>query len=146
MEIDDEMARDLMQLPEITGVVSRVGSDELRLDPMGLNETDIFLVTRPRSEWTVPGVAALQQGIREKLGRHPGVLLGFTQPIDMRVSEMISGVSSAVAVKLFGDDFTALGDRAWRIESAPQSVVYSRPSSAWASSCPEERKWLPVAR
>ena len=132
MEIDDEMARDLMELPEITGVVSRVGSDELRLDPMGLNESDIFLVTLPREEWPEPDVEALQRRIRDKLSRHPGILLGFTQPIDMRVSEMISGVASDVAIKLMGDDLDILEDRAGRIAS----VVSRTPGAVDVSSTP----------
>ncbi len=122
MEIDDAIARELMQLPEVTGVVSRVGSDELRLDPMGLNETDVFLVTKPRSEWTVASQAELEAQMRAIIENHPGVIYGFTQPIDMRVSEMISGSSAAVAIKLMGDDLAVLESKAKQIESVVNGI------------------------
>jgi cobalt-zinc-cadmium resistance protein CzcA len=117
MEIDDAIARKLMELPEITKVVSRVGSDELRLDPMGLNETDVFLETIPRREWSVDGIEGLQEKMRDVLETFPGVIYGFTQPIDMRVSEMISGVTSAVAIKLLGDDLEVMERKAKEIEA-----------------------------
>ena len=117
MEIDDAIARELMRLPEITGLASRVGSDELRLDPMGLNESDVFFETTPRSEWTVDSVEELQDKIRGVVEKFPGVIYGFTQPIDMRVSEMISGVTSAVAIKLNGDDLEQLELKSKEIEA-----------------------------
>ena len=98
LEIDSRIEAEILKLPEVEAVVSRVGSDELRLDPMGLNESDVFFVTRPRKEWPDPSMEALHAKLREILENFPGVAYGFTQPIDMRVSEMISGVSSAVAV------------------------------------------------
>jgi cobalt-zinc-cadmium resistance protein CzcA len=84
---------------------------------MGLNETDVFLVTRPREEWREPDVGFLQRRIREKLDVYPGLLYGFTQPIDMRVSEMISGVSSDVAIRLLGDELEVLEELSQRIEA-----------------------------
>jgi len=122
MEIDDAIARELMKLPEITGLASRVGSDELRLDPMGLNESDVFFEIKPRSEWTVDGIEALQEKIREIVDGFPGVIYGFTQPIDMRVSEMISGVSSAVAVKLLGDDLDLMESKSKAIEALVNGI------------------------
>ena len=106
-----------MTLPEVTGVVSRVGSDELRLDPMGLNETDVFLITRPREEWSIPDPMVLQEKMRAILDEFPGINYGFTQPIDMRVSEMLTGVRSAVAIKLLGDDLEILDNKAQQIET-----------------------------
>ncbi|MDF1850047.1 MAG: CusA/CzcA family heavy metal efflux RND transporter [Verrucomicrobiales bacterium] len=117
LEIDVEIEKELLKLPEIESAVSRVGSDELRLDPMSLNESDVFFVTKPRSEWPEPSMEALHAKLRDILDQFPGVAYGFTQPIDMRVSEMISGVSSAVAVKLSGDDLDVLDARAAEIES-----------------------------
>lgn len=122
MEIDDRIAKDLMALPEVTGVYNRTGSDELRLDPMGLNETDAFLETKPRSEWPDPDPAVLEGKIREILARYPGVVSGFTQPIDMRVSEMLSGVTSAVAIKLTGPELDGLEKFSARIEEVVSSV------------------------
>lgn len=117
MQGDIAVQKALMQLPEIEGMVSRVGSDELRLDPMGFHETDAFVVTRPRSEWEAKSVFELQDKMRAALDDIPGLDYGFTQPIDMRVSEMLTGVRSAVAVKLFGDDLTKLDALGQRIES-----------------------------
>ena len=116
MVIDDQISKELMALPEVTGVFNRTGSDELRLDPMSLNETDAFLETKPRSEWPDPDPAVLEAKIREILDRYPGVVSGFTQPIDMRVSEMLSGVTSAVAIKLTGPDLEGLEKFSTRIE------------------------------
>lgn len=122
MAIDDQIAQDLMALPEVIGVYNRTGSDELRLDPMGLNETDAFLETSPRSEWPDPDPAALEGKIRQILARYPGVVSGFTQPIDMRVSEMLSGVTSAVAIKLTGLELTGLEDLSSRIAEVVSHV------------------------
>lgn len=108
MELDGEIQRRMLELPEVLHVVSRVGSDELRLDPMGLHETDHYLVTRPREEWRFDRDEELVDALRERLSQVPGVSFGFTQPIQMRTSEMITGVRAALAVKLFGTDLEAL--------------------------------------
>jgi len=123
LEIDDRIAAELMALPEITGVVARVGSDELRLDPMGLNETDCFLQTKPIHEWPDPDPAALEKKIRAILATYPGIVSGFTQPIDMRVSEMISGVTSAVAIRLSGPDLAILETLSARIEEVARQTT-----------------------
>ncbi len=122
MAIDTAMQKKIMEIPEVTGVVARVGADELRLDPMGLNEADCFLVTKPREEWEADDVAALQDKIRAVLDAFPGVNSGFTQPIDMRVSEMITGVRSAVAIKLRGDSLEVLDEKAQAIEALLRTV------------------------
>ncbi len=103
--IDMQFQKALMErVPEVTGVVSRTGSDELGLDPMGLNETDSFLILKPREEWTVPDKDALADSIREVIADFPGVSFAFTQPIQMRVDEMLTGVRGDLAIKVFGDD------------------------------------------
>jgi cobalt-zinc-cadmium resistance protein CzcA len=117
LEIDNAIAKELMELPEIDGVIARVGSDELRLDPMGFNETDCFLVTKPRAEWPDPDPASLEKKIRVILDRYAGIITTFTQPIDMRVSEMISGVTSAVAIRLVGPDLAELESLSQEIEN-----------------------------
>ena len=126
IEIENRLQQALIEkIPEITGVVSRIGSDELRLDPMGLQESDSFLVTLPRDQWTVESVEALQANIREVLDDFPGINYGFTQPIDMRVSEMLTGVRAAVALKLKGLDLDTLEQKAIEIES----VIEKTPGS-----------------
>ncbi len=103
--IDMQFQKALMErVPEVTGVVSRTGSDELGLDPMGLNETDSFLILKPREEWTVPDKDALADSIREVITDFPGVSFAFTQPIQMRVDEMLTGVRGDLAIKVFGDN------------------------------------------
>ncbi len=92
----------LAQVPEVERIVARVGSDELGLDPMGLNETDSFLVLKPRAAWRFKTKEELIDAIRAAAEAVPGVNLSFTQPIEMRTSEMLSGVRGDLAVKVFG--------------------------------------------
>ncbi len=112
--MDGKIQRALMSLPEVTGVVSRTGSDELRMDPMGLYDTDNFLQTIPRSQWH-RSVAEFKKALRQKLMQIKGIDFAFTQPIEMRVSEMLTGVRSALAIKLYGDDLHELDTLSGRI-------------------------------
>ncbi|WP_167631817.1 efflux RND transporter permease subunit [Mariprofundus ferrooxydans] len=107
LEMDKKIQKAMMSLPEVTGVVSRTGADELRMDPMGLYQTDNFLQTRPRSEWTRT-LPEFKKALAEKLSEFKGIDYAFTQPIDMRVSEMLTGVRAAMAIKLYGDDLHKL--------------------------------------
>ena len=100
--------RVLQAVPEVRSIVARVGSDELGLDAMGFNDTDTFLVLKPRSEWRSDSKEALLDALRAVAAEFPGMNLSFTQPIEMRTSEMLSGVRGDVAVKIFGDDPQAL--------------------------------------
>lgn len=105
IQIDMRVQRAILQqVPDVTGIVARAGSDELGLDPMGLNETDSFLVLKPRAEWQSKDKNELIESIREVLADFPGVGYAFTQPIEMRVSEMLTGVRGDLAVKIFGAD------------------------------------------
>jgi len=112
---DAPIQKAFMELPEVTGVVSRTGADELRMDPMGLYQTDNFILTKPRSEWNID-LPTFQEKLREKLKRFPGLDYAFTQPIDMRVSEMLTGVRAAMAIKLYGDDLGTLEKISRQIE------------------------------
>ena len=94
--------RILERVPEVRSIVARVGSDELGLDPMGLNETDSFLVLQPRAQWRFKNKEELIDAIRKAAEGIPGINLSFTQPIEMRTSEMLSGVRGDLAVKVFG--------------------------------------------
>ena len=105
----------LKNIPEITTVVARVGSDELGLDPMGLNETDTFLIFKPKDEWSVGTKEELIEKIRAVMEQMPGISFGFTQPIEMRVSEMLTGTRGDLAVKLFGADLAVLEEKAKEI-------------------------------
>ncbi|MDP2806199.1 MAG: efflux RND transporter permease subunit, partial [Gallionellaceae bacterium] len=118
---DAQYHRAMMTLPEVTGVVSRTGADELRLDPMGLYQTDNFVLTKPRDQWT-RSIAAFQEDLRKKLEAFEGIELAFTQPIDMRVSEMLSGVRAALAIKIYGDDLTVLEEKSKEIEELVSKI------------------------
>ena len=113
LELDLAVQRKLMEkVPEVKGVVARVGSDELGLDPMGLNQTDSFLVLKPKNEWRMRDKEALTDEIRKVLDDMPGISYAFTQPIEMRVNEMILGVRGDLAIKIFGNDLVKLDEMA----------------------------------
>ena len=112
--------RVLAQVPEVQRIVARVGADELGLDPMGLNETDSFLVLKPRNEWRMGSKEELLDELRKVGAEFAGVNLSFTQPIEMRTSEMLSGVRGDVALKIFGSDpqqLTQLAEQAVKVLS-----------------------------
>ena len=116
----------MSQVPEVKGIVARAGSDELGLDPMGLNQTDTFLVLKPREQWRKQDKEWLLDELRKVLTQFPGVAYSFTQPIDMRVQEMVIGVRGDVAVKIFGTELGALNGLAAQIESVLKTVKGSQ--------------------
>lgn len=105
----------LAEVPEIRNIVARTGSDELGLDPMGLNETDNFLVLAPRDQWRQADKEWLSEQIRETMKQFAGMDVAFTQPIEMRVAEMLTGTRGDLAVKIFGSDLAQLNGLAERI-------------------------------
>ena len=99
----------LMEFPEVLRVISRTGSPDVATDIMGLEQSDIFVTLRPVSEWTVAGREELIEKFDEALSKAlPGTAFGFTQPIEMRVQELLGGAKSDVGIKLFGDDLATL--------------------------------------
>ena len=112
----------LQQVPEVQGVYSRAGADELGLDPMGINQTDNFLLLKPREQWQVPDKAALIEKLRRVMHGIPGLDYNFTQPIEMRVNEMILGVRGDLALKIFGTDLKVLDQKAQEIIKVLESV------------------------
>lgn len=99
----------LKAFPEVVRVISRTGSPDVATDLMGLEQSDVFITLRPVSEWTVPGREELIEKFDEALGKAlPGTAFGFTQPIEMRVQELLGGAKSDVGIKLFGEDLTTL--------------------------------------
>ena len=107
----------LKRVPEVQGIVARSGADELGLDPMGLNQTDTFLVLKPHDTWRNPDKEWLIGQLREVMESFPGVDSTFTQPIDMRVSEMLTGVRGDVAVKIYGTSLSELNAMALKVEA-----------------------------
>ncbi len=123
VETDLMIQRAIMEkVPEVQGIYSRVGSDELGLDPMGLNQTDNFLVLKPQSEWRVQAKEGLIDHLREVMEQLPGIAFSFTQPIDMRVNEMILGVRGDLAIKLFGPDLDVLAAKAEQMVTVLQGI------------------------
>ena len=109
-----EIERVLRGFPEVTQVVTRTGSPEVATDVMGVELSDVFVILKPQQEWTTATTRdALIEKLKEKItDRVPGVGLGFTQPIEMRFNELIAGVRSDLAVKVFGPDLDVLKQQA----------------------------------
>lgn len=112
----------LANVPEVIGMVSRSGSDEIGLDPMGLNETDGFLTLKPREEWRKADKAWVTAEIRKVMAGLPGVTPSFTQPIEMRVAEMLTGSRGDLAVKVFGPDLGTVNRLAGEIETTLRGI------------------------
>jgi cobalt-zinc-cadmium resistance protein CzcA len=112
-------------VPEVESIVARVGSDELGLDPMGTNETDAFFKLKPRAEWRRPDKEWLIDQIRQVGGEFAGINFSFTQPIDMRVSELISGVRGDLAIKIYGTDLNQLDALAQKIAAVVAGIAGS---------------------
>jgi len=125
LRLNTRLQQVLMQVPEVQGIVARSGADELGLDPMGLNQTDTFLVLKPKDQWQVADKAALLDKLRTQLALFPGIATSFTQPIEMRVNEMILGVRGDVAVKVWGPDLAELA----RLAEQVHQVLEKTPGS-----------------
>ena len=101
---------------EVLQVVSRIGASEIPTDPMGLNSCDLIIDLKNPSEWKKAGnMEELAEKMKESLSVLPGVSFEFTQPIQMRFNELIAGVKSDIAIKIYGDDLEILYDKAQEI-------------------------------
>ncbi|GGX06137.1 efflux RND transporter permease subunit [Undibacterium macrobrachii] len=114
--------RILETVPDVLNVIARVGSDELGLDPMGLNETDTFLVLKPHDQWKSKSKEALIDQLRTVTAEFPGVNFSFTQPIEMRTSEMLSGVRGDLAIKIYGSNNQTLAQLAESIVKTVEGI------------------------
>lgn len=108
LKIAGEVERVLLEIPDVRSVVSRTGANELGTDPMGMELSDMYVLLKPNSEWQAPSKAAIEEQVRHRMAQVPGIAFGLSQPIAMRVDELVSGVRSQVAIKLFGDDLETL--------------------------------------
>jgi cobalt-zinc-cadmium resistance protein CzcA len=123
IEIDKKIQQIIMQFPEVGSLVSRLGRPDIASDPMGLNWSEIFVSLKPQSEWkNAKTKDELAEKMVEELHRIPGVNYNITQPIAMRVDELISGVKSDIAIKLFGDNLDIIKQKAERIAQVVTSV------------------------
>ncbi|GAA8384004.1 efflux RND transporter permease subunit [Helicobacter pylori] len=126
-----DQSRDLMlniesaikkHVKEVKSIVARTGSDELGLDLGGLNQTDTFISFIPKKEWSVKTKDELLEKIMDSLKDFKGINFSFTQPIEMRISEMLTGVRGDLAVKIFGDDISALNELSFQIAQVLKGI------------------------
>lgn len=97
------------QFPEVIDIVSRTGRADIASDPEGVESSDITVTLKPREQWTSAKTKdELVEKMREAVAQVPGVAASFTQPIALRVDELVSGVKSAIGIKIFGDDLDVL--------------------------------------
>ena len=103
----------LKQFPEVIDVVSKTGRADIASDPMGIELSDVIVTLKPHEEWTTTkSKEELVEKMREALSEIPGVASSFTQPIALRVDELVSGVKSAIGIKIFGEDLDVLKQKA----------------------------------
>ncbi len=126
-----DQSRDLMlniestikkHVKEVKSIVARTGSDELGLDLGGLNQTDTFISFIPKKEWSVKTKDELLEKITDSLKDFKGINFSFTQPIEMRISEMLTGVRGDLAVKIFGDNISELNKLSSQIAQALKGI------------------------
>ena len=119
-----QVEKALRRFPEVVQVVTRTGSPEVATDVMGVELSDVFVILKPRHEWTSARtrddlIAAMKQLLVEAV---PGVGLGFTQPIEMRFNELIAGSRSDLAIKIFGQDLGVLRQKAEEVARTLETV------------------------
>ncbi|GAA7544203.1 efflux RND transporter permease subunit [Helicobacter pylori] len=126
-----DQSRDLMlniesaikkHVKEVKSIVARTGSDELGLDLGGLNQTDTFISFIPKKEWSVKTKDELLEKIMDSLKDFKGINFSFTQPIEMRISEMLTGVRGDLAVKIFGDGISELNQLSFQIAQVLKGI------------------------
>lgn len=123
VEITTQMEKILLGFKEVKQVVSRIGAAEVPTDPMSMEESDVIIRLAPKSEWEVAATKDdLANRFKEALSIIPGVEIEFTQPIEMRFNELITGVRADLAIKVFGEDLEVLQEKALQIGQAIQSV------------------------
>jgi cobalt-zinc-cadmium resistance protein CzcA len=123
VKVADHIEKMLLKFPEVETVVSKTGRAEISEDPMGPEQTDVFVMLKPRRTWKSGRTKAeLADAMQRELTQLPGLRYSFSQPIALRVNELISGVKSDLAVKVFGPDLPTLKGFADRIGAALMGV------------------------
>ena len=113
----------LAKFPEVETVVTKTGRAEISEDPMGPEQNDVFITLHPKKKWkTGRSKDELVAAIQTELSAIPGIRMSFSQPIALRVNELISGIKSDVAVKLFGPDLDVLREHGNRIAAAMGAI------------------------
>lgn len=122
-QITRDLEKTLLTFPEVKNVISKVGRAELGGDPEPVNNSEIYIELAPEKEWkTAKTKEELIAKIEAELLKFPGILLNFSQPIAMRVDELISGVRAQIAIKLFGDDLDVLVQKGNQIAALVRQV------------------------
>ena len=113
VEITTEIEKILLkEFPEVKQVVTRIGAAEVPTDPMSMEESDVIIILKPKSEWTsASSKDELADKFKEALAIIPGMEVEFTQPIEMRFNELITGVRADIAIKIFGEDLDVLSKK-----------------------------------
>ncbi|MEY2924515.1 MAG: hypothetical protein RLZZ337_1063 [Bacteroidota bacterium] len=123
IEITTQIEKILATFPEVEQTVSRIGAAEVPTDPMSMEESDVIIKLKPKSTWTSAETKdELADAFKEKLSIIPGIDFEFTQPIEMRFNELITGVRADVAIKIFGDDLSILAEKADQIKKRIENV------------------------
>jgi cobalt-zinc-cadmium resistance protein CzcA len=118
-----KIERILMEFPEVDQVVSRIGAAEVPTDPMSMEEADVIIKLRPIDEWKNAGSKdELAEVFKDSLSVLPGIDYEFTQPIEMRFNELITGVRADLAIKIFGEDLETLYDKALEVKSVMEEI------------------------
>ncbi|WP_093304430.1 CusA/CzcA family heavy metal efflux RND transporter [Salegentibacter agarivorans] len=113
----------LDNFPEVDQVVTRIGAAEVPTDPMSMEESDVIITLKPKGEWvSAESKDELAGKFKEALSVIPGMGVEFTQPIEMRFNELITGVRADIAIKIFGEDLSVLGTKANEIEKLISNV------------------------
>lgn len=124
IEITTEIEQILLDnFPEVAQVVSRIGAAEVPTDPMSMEESDVIIKLKPKDEWTsASSKDELADKFKQALSVIPGMEVEFTQPIEMRFNELITGVRADVAIKIFGENLDILANKADEIKSLIENV------------------------
>ncbi|MCB0729187.1 MAG: efflux RND transporter permease subunit, partial [Ignavibacteriae bacterium] len=124
INIGTQVEKILMEkFPEVKTVVTKTGAPELATDPMGPEFSDVIVILNPKDEWTSAETKEeLIEKIQSELSIVPGIGISFTQPIELRFNELISGARGDIAVKIFGDDLSILSNEGNKVASIMSSV------------------------
>ena len=124
VEMQKALEKAIRDFPEVREVASKIGTAEVATDPMPPNVADTFILLKPRAQWPDPGrsKADLVAAIEKRVEQVPGNNYEFTQPIQMRFNELISGVRTDLGIKVFGDDLDTLVDIAGRVQTVAQGI------------------------
>jgi cobalt-zinc-cadmium resistance protein CzcA len=121
---DQRLQKALLEVPEVEHVVSKTGAPDLANDPMGIEQTDVYIQLKPSSKWRSGMVkadvaAAVAEALEENV---PELSIGLSQPIEMRTNELVAGVKSDIAIEIYGDDLAELQRSAQRVAAIVRKI------------------------